>query len=307
MVDLVRDFLVVHRSMSKLVDAYRQGELEFAEVERLVRSDESSALYRMKERSHAIFRIDAATSILEVQTAALFDLAVGSLFHESMKLRENLYQQEFYLPRIHALRAGMDDSSGELFEEFEKILESAARRLGESVAEAEVLLGQTRKQLFRLMAEHRDEGLLARCLYAEEERISEVVEGGLDSLFVQIHGDAVTGYMQAAESYLESSYFTDALAVLRDASTRAPERTDIRGLCRYAEGMQAFFSRDYERSLERLGEWLEAGEEVDRQERIKLAHAAMSHIENLVEDDGAAELVEAGKRLVDQLAQRLEG
>ena len=34
----------------------------------------------------------------------LFDLAVGSLFHEAMKFRENFYQREVYGPRVRALR-----------------------------------------------------------------------------------------------------------------------------------------------------------------------------------------------------------
>ena len=65
---------------------------------------------------------------------ALFDLAVGSLFHEAMKFRENFYQREVYGPRVRALRTESGAENEALFREFEKILAAVAQRLDEGAA-----------------------------------------------------------------------------------------------------------------------------------------------------------------------------
>ena len=54
---------------------------------------EDSVLFRLKERCHALFRGGEQPSEVVMRREALFDLAVGSLFHEAMKFRENLYQR----------------------------------------------------------------------------------------------------------------------------------------------------------------------------------------------------------------------
>ena len=88
LVEVVRDFLEVHQLMRRIFAQFRSGELGFDELGELVSDDERSVLFRLKERCHALFRpgngVRAATD-----REALFDLAIGSLFHEAMKFREN--------------------------------------------------------------------------------------------------------------------------------------------------------------------------------------------------------------------------
>src|SRR5215831_5009120 len=92
----------------------------FEEVQALAGDTESSALFRLKERCHALFRAGELGG--DLPRVALFDLAVGSLFHEAMKLRENLYQLQVYAPKVEAARSQAEPGSEELFEEFARIL-----------------------------------------------------------------------------------------------------------------------------------------------------------------------------------------
>ena len=91
-VEIFRDFLAVHTRMADLVDHYARLTLSFDLVEDLVGDNHSSALYRLKEKCHALFRSSTTEEAADVRTEVLFDLAIGSLFHEAMILRENLYQ-----------------------------------------------------------------------------------------------------------------------------------------------------------------------------------------------------------------------
>jgi hypothetical protein len=152
LVDIVRDFIVVHQRFREIFARFREGSLHFEEVRHLVADSDSSVLFRLKERVHRRFRErDPARPLRRGE--ALFDLAVGSLFHEALKFRENLYQLEVYGPKVQELRGEVDDGADELLVEFEKILRAAADRLGESLRETETLLEQTRRQLLALLAD----------------------------------------------------------------------------------------------------------------------------------------------------------
>jgi len=301
MVDIIRDFLVVHRMLSRIVERYEAGDLSFQEVQELVGDDDASILFRLKERCHAIFRLERSGDRLAMRGGALFDLAIGSLFHEAMKLRENLYQHESYAPRIEAVKHDADAGAQALLQEFEKILATSVVRLEEAISEAQALLAQTRQQLVRLMADQRGNALIARCLLAHRELVDEAYPEGLDALLQQVYGDPVTGYVMSAESHLESAYFAEAIPALAEALRRAPGRDDVRGSLHYAEGMQAFLSRDYQRCVLRLREWLQSGPTSDERGRVELAFGALSHVRNLVEGEGAREIAKQATELAGRL------
>ena len=123
LVDIVRDLMSAHRMTRRIFARYRRGELSFGEVQELVWDTEDAVLFRLKERSHALFRRARGESEVMMRREALFDLAVGSLFHEAMKFRENFYQRSVYGPKVVELRSQAGGENEELFQEFEKILE----------------------------------------------------------------------------------------------------------------------------------------------------------------------------------------
>jgi hypothetical protein len=202
LVEIVREFLVAHRLLRQVSARYRGGLLAFEEVGELVGDDERSVLFRLKERTHALFRGEGA-----IGPAALFDLAVGSLFHEAMKFRENFYQRSAYGPKVQALQeAAVRDASG-LLPEFEKLLEGAALRIDESLQELDTLLAQTTAQFRVLLEANADEGVLARVLVARGEELAEVFGGSSDEFFAALYGDVASAWSRAGRSLLESGFY----------------------------------------------------------------------------------------------------
>ena len=274
LVEIVRDFLVVHERLAGLIALYHESSLSFELVEGLVGDDDTSPLYRLKEKCHAIFRSEVADRPTEIRTEALFDLALGSLFHETMILRENLYQQERYGSRVDALKSDTNPLAPELSREFGRILNSSASRLDEAVEEVEVLLALTRNQLLRLIVEESENALLARCLYEEQDAVNAVYSQGLESLYAEVHGSHTSGLMKAAESYLESAYYDEALEVL----AKALPSEGLERAVAFAAAMQAFLARDYTRCLDRLSEWAATCEGAEEKRRVDLALAAAKHL-----------------------------
>ncbi len=277
LVDIVRDFLTSHELATRVADRFRADELTFADVERLVADNEASPLFRLKERCHALFRRDdgAAPS---ASGEELFDLAVGALFHEAMKLRENLYQQVVYGPKVELLRRAAEPDSAGLFDEFEKILSATSARLDEAVHETEALLEQTRRQLRRLLVAHGGNRLVTRYLVENAALVEAVFEDGIEGLLEEIHGSAGEGFAQAARSYVASGYFERARRALDEAGRRLDGRSDLDALGAYASGMGAYLDGRRAEALEQLDAWLDGPAEAVEEATANVAHAAALRI-----------------------------
>jgi hypothetical protein len=305
LVDLVRHFLDSHARLRRLFAHYRGGELRWGEVDDLIDDHERSVLFRLKERCHALFR-DRSANEASMRREALLDLAVGSLFHEAMKFRENFYQREVYGPKVRALRRSSADEADALFREFERILGASSVRIEEALQETETLLAQTREQLRLVLADFREDGLVARTLVDHADEVAEVFGLGLDALFEEIHGEAAEGYARAAISRLESGHFARAREDIEQALCRAGGREDLRRLAQYAEGMEAFRSGRYAEAVRWLRGWIEAGLDGSDAARVGWAHGALSRISPLLEPTERASLAAQARELVEAL-QSYEG
>jgi tetratricopeptide (TPR) repeat protein len=302
LVDIVREFLLAHRLLRRLFERQRSGELRFDEVQTLAGDSEASVLFRLKERCHALFR--AGDMGDDLPRVVLFDLAVGSLFHEAMKLRENFYQLEVYAPKVEAARHEAESGSEGLFEEFARILAASRERLAEAFAESEALLEQTRRQFRVLLRTHRRNGLVVRYLFENRELADEVLGESLDAFLTEVHGDSVSAYALAARSYLESGYFEEARGMLAEALARDPGRADLRRALAYADGLSAYLRGRYHDALRDLEGWAEDMHAIEDAAFRELALAAVTRLATLSEGSGETGLGERAAALAQRLAPR---
>ena len=297
-VALLQEFLAASSALGALFADAGAERLGFEAVARVVGDDDGSVLYRLKQRSHALFRSDSLASAA-VRREALFDLTVGSLFHEALKLRETLYQRDVYRPRLASLRAASGDEEDALLGEFERLLARSGGRLDESVAEVRILLAQTREQFRRLLIERSGEPGVTRALLGRRDEVDRVFAEGFEGLLEAMHGDVVSGLLDAAHGLLDSAYFVEATRTLREAASRSSSpRTEITQLLHLAEGMQSFLEGDYPASLAALEAWIDLGGHVRERTLAQRAAAALGRVGRLVEnDDRGAAIVDAAKQL----------
>ena len=300
LVEIVRDFLIAHQLLNRLSKRFHAGELRFADIEDLIGDSDRAVLFRLKERCHSLFRVDSRNSV--VRSGELFDLAVGSLFHEAMKFRENVYQQEVYAPRVQRLRDAGGREADDLLREFEKVLAVSPERLAETLRETEGLFAQTRRQLRHLLVAHAANGLVARFLLERSDLVAEVFPEGVEELLTDVYGGPTKASLIAVHSYLESAHFDEALRAIDAVGDQAPVAEELARLVRYARGMQAFLAGDYEGSVRWLTEWVDATPSVREAPYAKLALSAISRIGKLLaEGDDASIEVSAA-----ELSRRIE-
>ena len=299
-VQLLREFLSAHEALHSAFGA-EQG-LDFETLAAAVGDGPDAALFRLKERSHALFRGEGLGSEA-VRREALFDLTVGTLFHAAMKLRESLYQRDVYAPRLARLRSAAGQDPDDLFGDFDGMLERSVARVDEGVSEVRILLAQTRDQFQRMLVERAGERGVIRCLLRRRDQIDQAFREGFEGLLAEMYGDLAMGLVEAARALLHSAYFVEASKVLREAARAAGgARPEIDQLERYAEGMQAFLDGDYANSLASLEAWVDLGGPADGRLFARRAAAAIARLGRLVENDAAgAAILDAAKRLEGRL------
>ena len=299
LVDIVREFLAVDRAVTGLLARYGSTELRFEEVQALVSDSEQSALFRLKERCHALFRQGPGQGRVLRPREVLFDLAVGSLFHEAMKFRESFYQREVYGPRVRALRGEAGEEAESLFQEFEKIQTAVSERPQEGVQETSALLDRTREQLEVLLADAAD-GQVARFLIERREAVEEVFPDGLEALLGRLYGDTAAGLAIAGRSYLGSGYYAEAEAALVAAIEHGGDGDELEPAIAYARGMGAYLRSCYSDSVVELGRWAEHADEPEAT-LLDLATAAVAKVEDLAQGDGREATIAAARALLARL------
>jgi len=299
LVDIIRDFFAAHHTTKRLFERFRAGELRFAELRELIGDDEASVLFRLKERCHALFRSRDASAAFASRGEALFDLAVGSLFHEAMKFRESFYQQEIYGPRVRALASGETREDDALFQEFEKLLSAVSERLAEGLQETEILMEQSIKQLRTLLRENPNEGQVLRCLLENRTRVEEVFGDAIDEVFAEIEGSAAAGYEFVGRSYLDSGFYREAEKAFVLAIEHGSGTSELEQLARFARGMGAYLEREYEVCLAQIGSSLDGDDEI-AEPLLEIARRAVSSIDQLVDDERRERIGTAAAALLER-------
>lgn len=301
LVDLVREFIASHELMSNVIERGRSGALRWPEVQRLVAEDESSRLYRLKERSHLLSRSRHAGD--DLSRTALLDLAVGSLFHEAMKLRENFYQLEVYAPRVARAESTAAPGTEVLFGEFARILSASRERVVEAIDECAALLDQMREQLRQLLVEYADDGLVMRFLFENRDAAEGVIGEPIDVFFARSLGeDPAETYARVARSYLESGFFDEGLGALEEALARRPQDPALLRDRLYAVGMAAYRRGHYEKAVDGLEEWTRC--EIPESDRpfLSLAQSALEGLPALLTQGAAPSCAGRALALAESLA-----
>ena len=208
---VARTVLRFLRSRAKLDDliagSARRARIPFDDINRFVEGD----LFDLKEDCHSLFRADEGPNQVDLSAGGLFDLLVGSLFHQMMKVKENTYQIERYAPKYAALRRAVRGpqapEDGETFlREGQRIIQRARKALRQDLAHAVELFHEAAMVLRHVVCEHRDNPLLVRTLLDNadvveavyghrtlDDLISEMFDGRPAEAFLVAAGDLLHG------------------------------------------------------------------------------------------------------------------
>ncbi len=217
------------RARAKLDDMVAEGASKGGIPFDKVNSFVENQLFELKEECHWLFRSRERADAMGASSAMLFDILVGSLFHQCMKVKENSYQVERYAPKYAALRKAHGEPNAArqvktFLEEGERIIARSRRMLRQELAYAVELFHEATIVLRHVLIEHRDNPLLVRALIENGELLDTVYgPKSLDALLREMYdGNPAVGYVLAAESLLEGGWFNRARDLCKQARKLDP-------------------------------------------------------------------------------------
>jgi len=268
--EIVRDFLVSYLQFKTIYEKYKNKLLKFNDLDEFVTDkDPTLPLFNLKESCHMLFRYAKEGNCSDEEK--LLDIAIGSIFHEAMKIRENLYQLEVYRPRYLQIRNRLRSYAYEknFLQQFEKIGIRAEKRLAESMAEANRLFQDTLKQLADLLPGYKDNSVLMRFLIRNKHLLQRSFgkRKGLKVIDKIFPGGLREAYVVEGKSYLESEHYDLAADFFYQALKYKPFDTLLKILYLYARGMDGYYRNRYHESLRSFEKLIPFGVEVEDDKR----------------------------------------
>lgn len=250
--EIVRNYLYSYIHFQSIYAQYKAQSLSFDDVEKFVTDkDPTLPLFNLKESCHMLFRYQGDEECSDEEK--LLDLAVGSIFHEAMKIREDLYLLEVYKPRYQQVQNSQEssDSKTNLLQEFTKIGLRTEKRLAESVRETKRLLYDTLKQLAYLLPRYKENPVLMRFLLSNKELLQQVFgkRKGLQVIADMYPGGLGEAYEVEGRGYLSSEHYDLAAEFFNRALKYRIHDQGLQGLYLYARGMDGYYNNSYPATL----------------------------------------------------------
>jgi hypothetical protein len=248
-IDLIKESIGVYALCIEVIDLYAKRQLSFGRMEEFVDDRGKSSLYRLKQMCHELFRnVDEAT-----YREKFYDITVGYIFHEAMKLRENVYQLEYYKPQYSTLVNSDELTSLEkkIIHEFDILIHKAEKRLKEGLKEVRVLLKDLVVQLKDLLKLYRNNYLLPRFILENEKALVKIYgkKGFAELLNDMYEHGRFTLIYKAAQSYLESEYYSCARLLFQKAVNMDQDDRRARFMFLYASAFSSYFKNRLAKSL----------------------------------------------------------
>ncbi|MDH5524362.1 MAG: hypothetical protein OEY01_10280 [Desulfobulbaceae bacterium] len=200
-------FCRFHAILAQTADS---RQVSFAEINHLVGTEtQKGRLWKLKDRCHQLWRhADPAREI----NGCLLDWVLGSLFHESMKLKESIYMFQFYGPLAQAMiKQNQPETIKFCGMECHSFIESIGNDIKSQMENLLLMFTQAKSLLRTMLPELAGNLLLIRFLLENPEVAHSLWGESMEEIFADIFPDSPEyGFCAAARSYQEGNWFTMA-------------------------------------------------------------------------------------------------
>ncbi|MEW6218956.1 MAG: hypothetical protein AB1634_05390 [Thermodesulfobacteriota bacterium] len=224
--NLVQGFVRAKGRFDRLYQVFRtDGALAFAELAAWVgREGRKGPLWVLKDLGHQLWRQPGAEAD---SPASLLDWLLGSIFHEAMKLKENLYMVEVYGPKMDALVASAAGLLSPV--ECRELLHRTGLELDQQMDLLGRLFGRASYLLRALLPSLADNPLVIRFLLENREAVEALWGESLTAILADLFPAGIEqAYLIAADSYRRGHWYEEALGWYRGALAAAPECEEAR-------------------------------------------------------------------------------
>ncbi|NLW80572.1 MAG: hypothetical protein GXY42_02715 [Desulfovibrionales bacterium] len=177
----------------------------------LGRQNSKGLLWRLKDTSHLLFR-NGKTEGFDVLGEYL-DWALGYIFHECIKLKEDAYQQMNYTPRFRQLQENRSLSPEEqhIGSELYSVIRQTTESIEREVRRVRFILFHCKRMFILYLPQHSENPLLARFLYTQSDLVRAVFKGYHAELLQATYPEGIAAmYVLAAQSFEQGGWAEEA-------------------------------------------------------------------------------------------------
>lgn len=250
---MVRRLLLAEVAFQEFFKKYKEGKLHFSDIGNWVDDRGRSLLYNLKEQSHSLFRVGAKGGVHRNEW--LLDLAIGSIFHEAMKLRENIYQMEVYRPRYVQFKSKMGKTAyayeRDYLQRFEQIISRAEQGVREGMEETQSLFKSAVEQLIDFFRKNSKNPYLVRFLLEHQPLLQRVYgdRRAKEIFHLMFKKGMLEAYSLAGRSYLQSGHYDLASLYFSKALKMEPSDHELQFFMNFSLGMKAYYKNAYSKTL----------------------------------------------------------
>jgi hypothetical protein len=308
LIEIVRGLLLSEIAFQGIFKKYKKDSLRFTDIRDWVDDQGQSLLFTLREQSHSLFRQMGKGSFHRREW--LLDLAIGSIFHEAMKLRENIYQLKVYQPKYlqYQGRMGKTPYEKSYLEQFKRIIAKAEQSVTEGMVETRSLFRDTMAQLMDFFKENARNPFLVRFLLENQALLRRVYgPQRTKQVFENMFPD---GYLDACriagESYLLSEHYDLSAIHLSEALKSAPRDRNLQFLLDFSFGMNAYYHNAYPRVLSHFTKLLALRPEAkEKKDYLKKAEEICHKISSEAKEEGHPEEATAARSVAERIKKML--
>jgi len=249
--EMVKGLLLSEVSFQEVFKKYKEGILRFSDIGNWVDDKGQSLLYNLKEQCHFIFRSVGKGPVQKNEW--LLDLAIGSIFHEAMKLREDIYQIEVYRPKYLQFKrkGGKSGYEKDYLQHFERIISKAEQGVLDGMEETRSLFHDAMAQLLDFFKENAKNPFLSRFLLEHQPLLRKVYgpKREKEVFALMFKKGLLDAYYLSGQSYLQSEHYDFSSLYFSKALKMNPHHRDLQFLLHFSLGMNAYFKNDYSKAI----------------------------------------------------------
>jgi len=197
------------------------GTVEFDVLKDLVGNEMNKGLlWRMKDTAHHVFRNDPHAQL----GGQFLDWALGYIFHETLKLKEDAYQKQNYAPWFHRLYEGdLNTSEKDVTEQLFQVLNQTEESMRREIDRIRFIIAKGRQLLPYYLRRYSDNVLLARYIFSQNELVRSVFADEYKGLVFAIYGhEPERMYILASESLRMGGWMDEAAQAVKRAFKENP-------------------------------------------------------------------------------------
>lgn len=246
-IDLIKESICVYKKCMECRNLYKNKALCFSHIEDFVDDRGRSCLYRLKEMCHTLYRKSNDATYKE----KIYDMTVGYIFHEAMKLRENLYQLEYYRPNYTKETGALTEIEKKIIREINVLTKKTEKRLNEGFKEIKKLLKELVAQLIDLIKLYKNNYLMPRFILENQKDLIMIFgRKGYEKLVNELYKDGKEAIMiRAAKSYIESEYYDISRNLLKKVLFINKDNNTAKFLYLFSSAHYFYFKNKLQRAL----------------------------------------------------------